>query len=67
MQDKWSPTTRFFTGAAGAACVTWGLRRFDSIGITVAAIGLGLLSRAIANVPVSRLAGVETTRRAIHR
>lgn len=67
MQNNWSPTTRLVTGAAGAACVTWGLRRFDVLGITLAALGLGLLSRAIANIPISRLARDETSRRAARR
>ena len=67
MQNTWSPTTRFFTGAAGAALVTWGLRRLDAVGLAAAAVGLGLFSRAIANVPMSRLTGVEAGRRAIRR
>src|SRR5207237_356285 len=40
MQNTWSPTTRLFSGAAGAACVAWGLRRLDAVGLTVAAVGL---------------------------
>ncbi len=67
MQNNWSPTTRLFTGAAGAACVTWGVRRLDAIGLAVAAVGLGLLSRAIANIPVSRLARADTARRVARR
>jgi len=67
MQHNWSPTTRLLAGAAGAAGVTWGLRRLDALGLTVAALGLGLLSRAIANIPVSRLAGADTVRRVARR
>ncbi len=67
MQNNWSPTTRAFTGAAGTACVTWGLRRLDAVGIALAAVGVGLLWRAIANTPISRLASVETTRRIARR
>jgi hypothetical protein len=67
MQNNWSPTTRAFTGAAGAACVTWGLRRFDTAGIALAALGLGLLSRAIANIPMSRLASAGIPRRIARR
>ena len=64
MQHNWSPTTRLSAGAAGAAAVTWGVRRLDRLGLIVAALGIGLLSRAIANIPVSRLAGADTARRA---
>jgi hypothetical protein len=67
MQNNWSPTTRFFSGAAAAACIAWGLRRFDALGLTVTVVGLGLLSRAIANIPVSRLAGAELPRRVARR
>jgi hypothetical protein len=67
MQNNWSPTTRLVAGATGAAAVTWGLRRLDAIGLTVAALGLGLLSRAIANIPVSRFATTETARRVARR
>jgi BON domain-containing protein len=67
MQNNWSPTTRLFTGAAGAACVTWGVRRLDSVGLTVAAVGVVLLSRAIANIPVSRLARADIPRRVARR
>jgi hypothetical protein len=67
IQNNWSPTTRLFTGAAGATLVMWGLRRLDTVGLAAAAVGLGLLSRAIANIPMSRLTGVEAGRRALRR
>jgi hypothetical protein len=67
MQNNWSPTTRLLTGAAGGASVMWGLRRLDALGFAVAAVGFGLLSRAIANIPMTRLTGVEAGRRALRR
>lgn len=65
MQRDWSPSTRFLTGLTGLAFTAWGLRRRDAIGFTVATVGLGLLSRAVANVPIARLSGFEAGRRAI--
>jgi hypothetical protein len=67
MQRHWSPATRFYTGAAGAALAIWGLRRLDGLGIAMATVGVGFLSRAVANIPISRLSGVEAGRRAIRR
>jgi hypothetical protein len=55
-QDHWSPTARLLTGAAGAALIVGGLRRLDNMGFSVAALGLGLLSRASTNVPLARTA-----------
>jgi hypothetical protein len=55
-QDHWSPTARLLTGAAGAALIVGGLRRLDHMGMSIAALGLGLLSRASTNLPISRTA-----------
>lgn len=55
-QDHWSPTARLLTGVAGAALIVAGLRRLDHMGFSVAALGLGLLSRASTNVPLARTA-----------
>jgi hypothetical protein len=62
MQRNWSPSTRFFTGLTGAGLAGWGLKRLDTAGIALATVGLGLVSRAIANLPISRLSGVATRR-----
>jgi hypothetical protein len=67
MQRNWSPSTRLFTGLAGLGLTTWGLRRLDTFGVAMATVGLGLVSRAIANTPISRLSGVDAGRRAIRR
>ena len=45
----------------------WGVRRFDAFGIAMATVGIGLLSRAVANVPISTLSGLEAGRRALRR
>ncbi|HMH49698.1 MAG TPA: hypothetical protein VK548_05655 [Candidatus Acidoferrum sp.] len=67
MQRDWSPSTRFLTGLTGLGLAAWGLKRFDAFGIAMATVGTGLLSRAIANVPISRLSGVEAGRQALRR
>jgi hypothetical protein len=53
-QDHWSPTARLLTGAAGAVLLVSGLRRFDHMGFSIAALGLALLSRASTNLPIAR-------------
>jgi BON domain len=62
MQRNWSPSTRFFTGLTGLGLAGWGLRRLDTAGIALATLGLGLVSRAIANVPIGRLSVAATGR-----
>jgi hypothetical protein len=67
MQRNWSPSTRFFTGLAGAGFTAWGVRRADGPGIALATFGLGLLVRAVANLPLASLSGLEAGRRVLHR
>jgi hypothetical protein len=40
-----------------------GLRRFGPFGLVLAAAGLTLLSRAVSNVPIAQLAGLEGAER----
>lgn len=67
MQRNWSPSTRYFTGLIGAGFAVWGVRRFDGPGIALATFGLGLLSRAVANVPITSLSGFEAGKHALRR
>ena len=67
MQRDWSPSTRLSTGLTGLGLAAWGVRRFDAFGIAMATVGIGLLSRAVANVPISTLSGLEAGRRALRR
>jgi hypothetical protein len=55
MQRNWSPTTRLVTGLAGLGLVLSGLRRLDALGIALSTVGLGLVFRAAANLPLSGL------------
>src|SRR5262249_41827373 len=58
-QRNWSPAARFFTGLVGSAMALRGLRRFDTVGLVLAAAGFTVLSRAIANAPTATLTGLE--------
>ena len=53
-QEHWSPTARLLTGLVGGRLIVAGLRRFDHLGFSIAAAGLGLFSRAATNVPLAR-------------
>jgi hypothetical protein len=61
MQRSWSPAARFITGLGGGALTAWGLRRLDSPGIVAAVLGITLLARGASNVPMRRLAGLDTS------
>jgi hypothetical protein len=65
MQRNWSPSTRLFTGLAGLSLAAWGARRLTVFGIAMATVGVGLLSRAVANVPLSSLSGLESGKRSL--
>ena len=54
MQNNWSPTARATTGVVGLVLIALGLRRFTPTGLSIAATGLGLLSRAATNTPLTR-------------
>lgn len=62
-QRNWSPTMRLFTGLLGSAMTLGGLRRFGPFGLVLAAAGVTLVSGAVVNVPIVRLAGLENAER----
>jgi CBS domain-containing protein len=55
---RWSSTSRLLTGAAGSALAVYVARRRSFWGISMAAIGLGLLARGLTNRERSRLIGL---------
>jgi len=65
LQYYWSPTTRTIVGTAGAALATAGVFRRDLRGMAGALIGTGLLARAATNLPLSRVLGIGSRRRAV--
>ncbi|MBI2202298.1 MAG: BON domain-containing protein [Candidatus Rokubacteria bacterium] len=55
-QNNWSPTARATTGVVGLLLIAVGLRRFSAVGLSIAATGLGLLSRAATNTSFTSMA-----------
>jgi uncharacterized membrane protein len=62
LQDNWAPATRAIVGGSGAALVAAGLARRDRTGIGLAATGALLVTRAVTNVELRRLFGVDGRR-----
>jgi uncharacterized membrane protein len=65
LQEHWAPTTRFTIGIAGATLAMAGAFRRDRPGTIAALLGVGLVARAAANVPLNRLTGIGSRRRAV--
>jgi hypothetical protein len=55
---RWvGPATRVLTGTTGSALALAGLRKRNSLGVALGAVGLGLLAHGLANPDVKQLAG----------
>jgi hypothetical protein len=59
MQTNWSPTARLLMGTAGGTMACYGLKRRDTLGTIMGTLGAGVLARAIANMQVKRLLGLD--------
>jgi uncharacterized membrane protein len=59
MKANWSPTTRLLVGATGGALALYATKRRGLIGSALAPVGLGMVSRALANLEMKRLVGVK--------
>jgi uncharacterized membrane protein len=57
LQEHWAPTTRLLVGALGGVLALRGTRN-GPVGSGMRLLGLGLLARAITNIPPKRLVGV---------
>lgn len=62
---NWSPTTRLFAGVAGGALALYATKRRGLIGSALAPVGLGLVSRALTNLEMKRLVGINAGSRVI--
>jgi len=62
---RWSPAARLGLGLAGLAVAARGGARGGLAGMALRTAGLGLLTRAVTNVPGRRLVGVGAGRRAV--
>lgn len=62
MKTNWSPTTRVFAGAAGSALAVYAGKRGGLLGAATGTLGVGLLTRALTNLEVARLVGINDRR-----
>ncbi|MHB1417691.1 MAG: SRPBCC family protein [Chloroflexota bacterium] len=65
MQANWSPTARLIVGVAGGLVASRGLRDRGLLGLTLGAIGTGMLARSLTNMEVGRLLGLSDGRGAV--
>jgi uncharacterized membrane protein len=64
-QHHWSPTTRLLLGTAGLVLVFGGVLRRGLAGTTAQLLGIGLFARSATNLPLNRLSGIASGRRAV--
>lgn len=57
LQENWAPTTRLLVGAMGGALALQGARK-STLGQALGLVGLGLLARAVTNLPPTRMVGI---------
>jgi uncharacterized membrane protein len=65
LQTNWAPATRVLVGGAGAALAVAGVIRRDTRGALAVLLGGSLLARAATNLPLNRLVGIGSRRRAV--
>jgi uncharacterized membrane protein len=65
LQTKWAPATRALILGAGAALAVAGATRRGTGGALAALLGGSLLARAATNLPLNRLFGIGSRRRAV--
>jgi uncharacterized membrane protein len=64
-QENWAPATRVLTGALGSLLAYQGMKRRGAAASLLASVGVGVLTRALTNLPANRLTGIGAGRRAI--
>jgi uncharacterized membrane protein len=65
MQENWAPAIRLGLGALGGVLALKGFRSKGVIANTLTLAGMGLISRAVTNLPAGRLLGTNGGRRAL--
>jgi uncharacterized membrane protein len=65
LQENWAPATRVIMGTIGGGLALQGLRSKGAAGRALSALGLGLLTRAMTNLPARRLVGARAGHRAV--
>ncbi|HWN98963.1 MAG TPA: SRPBCC family protein [Blastocatellia bacterium] len=59
MQTNWSPTARLLAVLGGGALVVYAVKRRGLIGATIGPVGFAVLSRALTNLEIKRIVGLE--------
>ena len=65
LQENWAPATRLLLGTLGGLMAIKGFRTRGPAGKALSTAGIGLVTRAMTNLPASRLVGAGAGRRAI--
>jgi len=65
MNKSWSPSTRMMAGAVGGGLLLYGIKSRSSMGKATATVGLGLLTRGIANREIADLKGISSLRKLV--
>ena len=65
LQRHWAPATRLLMGGLGGALAAVGLARRGPLRAAAGAAGAAVLTRAVTNLPLSRLTGIKAGRRAV--
>jgi uncharacterized membrane protein len=62
-QEHWAPATRLLMGSFGGLLAWYGIRARGPLGMGAGVAAAGILARAVANRPVTRLTGIRDGRR----
>jgi len=65
MHINWSPTARLLVGAASGALLAYGAKRRGFVGAAIGPVALAGLSRALTNLEIKRIIGIEAGPRTI--
>ncbi|HEY3360180.1 MAG TPA: SRPBCC family protein [Polyangia bacterium] len=65
-QEQWTPALRLIAGVTGGIAGLSGATRGGITGLALGAVGAGLVARAVANQPVSRLIGATAGRHVVN-
>ena len=64
-EEVWDPTTRLVAGLGGGLLLCYGLKQRSPIGLAVGMAGGAMLVRALSNLPLKRVTGLQSGRRGI--
>jgi uncharacterized membrane protein len=65
LKTNWSPTTRLLVTAAGGAMALYAAKRRGAVGSALGSLGLGVVMRALTNVEIVPLMGLNSKRNII--